>query len=177
MPSTRANIIETLFRRRYIARERKNIVATEAGIALIDTIQEELLKSAKLTGLWENKLRRIERGEYSPGLFIHEISTLMREIVTKVLSDNTSTRIVAPVEEKKTSAAKTNKAVKPRAPRTTKLEQVECPVCGNGHIIKGRTAYGCSRYADGCQFRLSFDDCPADSTPAQVKKHISKLKK
>lgn len=176
-PSTRANIIETLFRRRYIARERKNIVATEAGIALIDTIQEELLKSAKLTGLWENKLRRIERGEYSPGLFIHEISTLMREIVTKVLSDNTSTRIVAPVEEKKTSAAKTNKAAKPRAPRTTKLEQVECPVCGSGHIIKGRTAYGCSRYADGCQFRLSFDDCPADSTPAQVKKHISKLKK
>ena len=64
-PSTRAAIIETLFRRRYIYRERKNILATQAGIDLIATIQEELLKSAKLTGLWENKLRRIERGEYS----------------------------------------------------------------------------------------------------------------
>ena len=67
-PSTRAAIIETLFARRYIYRERKNILATQAGIDLIATIQEELLKSAKLTGLWENKLRRIERGEYSPDI-------------------------------------------------------------------------------------------------------------
>ncbi len=171
-PSTRANIIETLFKRRYIARERKNIVATEAGITLIDTIQEELLKSAKLTGLWENKLRRIERGDYSPGLFIHEISQLMREIVTKVLSDNTSVRIEAARQEEPKPAKKTTK---PRT-RTTKLEQIECPVCGSGHIIKGRSAYGCSRYADGCTFRLPFDECAGDATPAQVKKYIAKKK-
>lgn len=175
-PSTRANIIETLFRRRYIYRERKNIMATEAGIALIDTIQEELLKSAKLTGIWENKLRLIERGAYSPGLFINEISSLMREIVTNVLSDNSATRIAAAPEEKK-DAPKATKAAKPRSPRTTKFEQVECPVCGQGHIIKGRSAFGCSRYADGCQFRLSFTDCPAESTPAKVKKFISKSTK
>ena len=175
-PSTRANIIETLFRRRYIYRERKNIMATEAGIALIDTIQEELLKSAKLTGIWENKLRLIERGAYSPGLFINEISSLMREIVTNVLSDNSATRIAAAPEEKK-DAPKAAKATKPRSPRTTKFEQVECPVCGQGHIIKGRSAFGCSRYADGCQFRLSFTDCPAESTPAKVKKFISKSTK
>ncbi len=175
-PSTRANIIETLFRRRYIYRERKNIMATEAGIALIDTIQEELLKSAKLTGIWENKLRLIERGAYSPGLFINEISSLMREIVANVLSDNSATRIAAAPEEKK-DAPKAAKATKPRSPRTTKFEQVECPVCGQGHIIKGRSAFGCSRYADGCQFRLSFTDCPAESTPAKVKKFISKSTK
>lgn len=175
-PSTRANIIETLFRRRYIYRERKNIMATEAGIALIDTIQEELLKSAKLTGIWENKLRLIERGAYSPGLFINEISSLMREIVTNVLSDNSATRIAAAPEEKK-DAPKAAKASKPRSPRTTKFEQVECPVCGQGHIIKGRSAFGCSRYSDGCQFRIPFTDCPAESTPAKVKKFISKSTK
>ncbi len=175
-PSTRANIIETLFRRRYIYRERKNIMATEAGIALIDTIQEELLKSAKLTGIWENKLRLIERGAYSPGLFINEISSLMREIVTNVLSDNSATRIAAVPEEKK-DAPKAAKATKPRSPRTTKFEQVECPVCGQGHIIKGRSAFGCSRYSDGCQFRIPFTDCPAESTPAKVKKFISKSTK
>lgn len=177
-PSTRANIIETLFKRRYIARERKNIVATEAGMALIDTIREELLKSAKLTGMWENKLRRIERGEYSPGLFIHEISSLMQMIVNNVLSDNTSTRIeTAQGTVTKTDSPKKAAATKPRAPRTTKLEQVACPLCGSGHIIKGRTAYGCCRYTEGCRFVVPFTECPAEATPAQVKKHISKLKK
>ena len=79
-PSTRAAIIETLFKRRYIYRERKNIIATQAGIDLIASINEELLKSAALTGIWENKLRRIERGDYSPVQFIQEISTLIRQI-------------------------------------------------------------------------------------------------
>ncbi|MDE6467823.1 MAG: DNA topoisomerase III, partial [Muribaculaceae bacterium] len=99
-PSTRAAIIETLFKRRYIARDRKNIVATQAGIDLIDTINEELLKSAKLTGLWENKLRRIERGDYSPAMFIREISDLIRSIVINVLSDNTNRRIITEVYKK-----------------------------------------------------------------------------
>lgn len=142
-PSTRAAIIETLFKRRYIYRERKNIIATRAGIDLIASINEELLKSAALTGIWENKLRRIERGDYSPVQFIQEISTLIRQIVFNVLSDNSNRRIItdAPTETKKeTKTAKTEK--KPRAPRTTKYEQVACPVCRRGHILKGRTAFG-----------------------------------
>ncbi len=177
-PSTRAAIIETLFRRRYIYRERKNILATQAGIDLIATIQEELLKSAKLTGLWENKLRRIERGEYSAGHFVAEISQLMREIVANVMNDNSARKIATeapqPKQSKTTTTADSPK--KPRAPRTTKLEQIACPVCGQGHIMRGRTAYGCSNYASGCAFRLPFDICPADATPGKVKQAITKYK-
>lgn len=176
-PSTRAAIIETLFKRRYIARDRKNIVATQAGIDLIDTINEELLKSAKLTGLWENKLRRIERGDYSPALFIREISDLIRSIVINVLSDNTNRRIITETEKKPEPKKKAASADKPRAPRIKSLEQIECPLCKQGHILKGRAAYGCSRYAEGCSFRLPFDQCPADATPAQVRRKIYPSKK
>ena len=103
-PSTRAAIIETLFKRGYIRRERKNLVATQAGIDLIGTINEELLKSAKLTGLWENKLRRIESGSYSPASFVREISDMMRQIVINVLSDNSNMRIEAQSQATKTKA-------------------------------------------------------------------------
>lgn len=174
-PSTRAAIIETLFKRRYIYRDRKNIMASQAGIDLIATINEELLKSAKLTGIWENKLRQIERGTYSPALFIREISELIHQIVLNVLSDNSNRRIVTEEEAPaKKAKADPDKPKKARAPRITKLEQVACPVCGKGHIVKGRTAFGCSEFRSGCSFRLSFDDCPADTTPAQIKKRIAK---
>ncbi|MDE5954678.1 MAG: DNA topoisomerase 3, partial [Duncaniella sp.] len=93
-PSTRAAIIETLFKRKYIYRNRKSIMASQAGIDLISTINEDLLKSAKLTGLWENKLRRIERGDYSASDFIQELKTLINEIVINVLSDNSKAKII-----------------------------------------------------------------------------------
>ena len=89
-PSTRAAIIETLFRRRYIRKERKSLAPTMAGIQLIDTIHEPLLKSASLTGLWEKKLREIERGEYSAAQFIDELKIMIGEIVLNVLRDNSS---------------------------------------------------------------------------------------
>ncbi len=98
-PSTRAAIIETLFKRRYIYRERKNIMVSQAGIDLIVIIKQELLKSAKLTGLWENKLRRIERGEYSAKEFIDELKVLINEIVIDVLNDNSSHRIAVEKEK------------------------------------------------------------------------------
>lgn len=104
-PSTRAAIIETLFSRGYIHRVRKSIDATDAGIQLIDTINEELLKSAKLTGIWENKLRRIERGDYSAADFLSELKQMMGKIVVDVLSDNTSRRIVTESSEQKKSKA------------------------------------------------------------------------
>ncbi|MDE6154511.1 MAG: DNA topoisomerase III, partial [Muribaculaceae bacterium] len=85
-PSTRAAIIETLFKRRYIYRQRKNIMASTAGISLIDTNNQELLKSPKLTGIWENRLRRIERGDYSAPEFVDDLKTQINEIVINVLS-------------------------------------------------------------------------------------------
>lgn len=170
-PSTRAAIIETLFRRRYITRERKNIVATQAGIDLIGLIKEELLKSAKLTGLWENKLRRIERGEYSPLEFINELKEMLRQIVTAVLSDNSNRRIVIEEETKET---KPRKKATPRAPRIKSIEEIVCPGCGQGHLLKGRTAYGCSRYREGCTLRLPFTDYPETLTPAKLRAAITK---
>ena len=102
-PSTRAAIIETLFKRRYIRKERKSIKATEAGMALIDTIKVELLKSAKLTGMWENKLRKIERKEYSASQFVDELKMLIREIVIGVLNDNSGYKIEVPDDKRRMS--------------------------------------------------------------------------
>ena len=179
-PSTRAAIIETLFRRHYIARERKNIVATEAGEALIDLIHEELLKSAKLTGIWENKLRRIERGQYSPTEFMDELKAMINEIVVKVLSDNTNRRInivdEQPKAKKASSSSAAPKEKKPRAPRLKSIEEIQCPVCGGGHLIKGHTAYGCSRFREGCSLRLPFEQYPADLTPAKLRNLLTKKK-
>lgn len=185
-PSTRAAIIETLFKRRYIYRERKNIMASQAGIDLIATIQDELLKSAKLTGIWENKLRRIERGDYQASEFISELKELINTIVINVLSDNSSHRIAISEDKaeetdsnkkrRKTSdSAKSSKTgTTQRKKKVESLDQIVCPLCKKGHIIKGRTAYGCSRYADGCTCRLPFEQYPADLTPQQLADKISK---
>lgn len=178
-PSTRAAIIETLFKRKYIYRQRKSIMAAQAGIDLIKTINEELLKSAKLTGLWENKLRRIERGDYSAGLFIAELKELINQIVINVLSDNSHSKIL--VDNKgdeeqgsTTKEAKPKGPKKPRTPAVRKFEQVECPICGKGHILKGKTAFGCSRFREGCSLRLNFEQYPEDLTPAKLKKLLQK---
>lgn len=184
-PSTRAAIIETLFKRRYISRERKNIMATQAGIDLIATIQEELLKSAKLTGIWENKLRRIERGEYAAADFISELKAQIGDIVLAVLSDNSSRKIT--IEESVAAKGKSKKTAsragtknqseskskrKPRKKAPASFGDIVCPVCGKGHIIRGRTAFGCSCYASGCLLRLPFEQYPPTLTPAQLAEKI-----
>ena len=171
-PSTRAAIIETLFKRRYIYRERKNIMVSQAGIDLISTINEELLKSAKLTGLWENKLRRIERGEYQASDFIAELKTMVESIVINVLSDNSSKKIEIIDDVKKSSNSKT-KDTNTRK-RITKFEQVICPKCSKGHILKGHTAFGCSEYKNGCDLKLHFEQYPSSLTPSKLNKLINK---
>ncbi len=178
-PSTRAAIIETLFKRRYIRKERKSITPTLAGIQLIDTIHEPLLKSASLTGLWEKKLREIERGEYSAAQFIEELKKMIGEIVLNVLKDNNSGSIA--VEQGKSvnpkspaAASGEEKPRKPRAPRLKSIEEIPCPVCGKGHLVKGKTAYGCSEYRNGCHTVLPFDAYPADLTPARLSRLVKK---
>lgn len=137
-PSTRAAIIETLFKRDYIKKERKNLIATNTGVDLIQTIQEELLKSAELTGLWEKKLRQVERGEYEAKAFLEELKEMVRQIVFNVKSDNR--RMNSLQVEKKTENP----------------VGMVCPLCGKGTIIKGHTAYGCSEWKSGCTFRQAF---------------------
>ena len=166
-PSTRAAIIETLFKRRYIYRERKNIMASNAGIELIATINDELLKSAKLTGIWENKLRKIERGEYNASDFIAELKSMVEEVVINVLRDNFSKKIEI-VEEKKSKS----RTIRERK-RITTFEQVVCPKCGKGHILKGHTAFGCSEYKNGCDLKLLFEQYPQTLTPSKLNKLIN----
>lgn len=178
-PSTRSAIIETLFKRRYIRKERKSIRATEAGIALIDTIKVDLLKSASLTGIWENKLRKIERNEFSAAQFIAELKEQIQQIVISVLSDNSGYKI--PVEQQKTTAKtksgdekKTDKTARKRKPAIKTYEQIQCPVCGKGHLLKGSAAFGCSEFRAGCAFRLPFAELNGKDTPARVNTFIAK---
>lgn len=164
-PSTRAAIIETLFRRNYIRKQRKSLYATPTGIELIGLINEELLKSAELTGRWEKKLREIDRGEYSAVQFIAELKQMVGDIVLQVLSDNSNRhvtvdpslaeRALPPVLAKaKAEADAAAQAAKPKR-KVIRAGSV-CPVCGQGKVIKGNTAYGCSRWREGCTFRKPF---------------------
>ncbi|MBQ2211248.1 MAG: DNA topoisomerase 3 [Prevotella sp.] len=168
-PSSRASIIETLFKRHYIKRDRKRLVATPTGIELIDLIHEELLKSCELTGIWEKKLRDIEHQNYDAQQFIEELKTQVTDIVNEVMQDATNRRITvltdAEVKKVKATTSKSEKADQPAKKRTTKKTKTlkpddniigqPCPLCGKGHIIKGKTAYGCSDYQH-CTWRLPF---------------------
>ena len=113
-PSTRAAIIETLFRRNYIRKERKSLWATPTGVELIGLIHEELLKSAELTGLWEKKLRQIERHEYEARTFLEELKQMVTELVNTVLRDNTPRQLTVeqPLNTKKKNASTSNKKAK-----------------------------------------------------------------
>lgn len=174
-PSSRANIIETLFKRHYIRRERKKIVATPTGIELIGIIKEELLKSCELTGIWEKKLRDIEHKKYDAGQFIDELKQQITTIVNDVLADNSNRHVAVTTDEdlkkkvkKKTATPKPAAQPKAKPAKTAPKKEEQtlpandtiigkvCPVCGKGHIIKGKTAYGCDRWKEGCTFRLQF---------------------
>lgn len=125
-PSTRANIIETLFRRQYIERKGKSIHPTHIGIDLIGRISNALLKSPELTGQWELKLNMIAKGAYQMQAFIDELKLLLREVVQEMRYHSSET------------------------------DRFLCPQCQKGHLVKGKRAYGCSRWKDGCDYVISF---------------------
>jgi DNA topoisomerase-3 len=149
-PSTRANIIETLFKRKYIKRNKKQILPTVTGIQLIDTIQNELLKSAELTGSWEKQLKDIEKGEFTASAFIKGMKRMVDALVYEVRSEKVQTRISS-VNNKTTVTKKT--ATKSS---TKGIVGQSCPKCKNGQLIKGKLAYGCNLYGKTCDFTLSF---------------------
>jgi DNA topoisomerase-3 len=170
-PSTRANIIETLFRRRYISRKRKALIPNATGIELIGSIRNDLLKSAELTGRWEMKLGQIERGNYDVKTFLKEMKTMVSELMAEVKKE--SAKAISYQEtaddKKKKNIAKKNQA----SPKTqTTTQKLICPKCNKGEIIKGKTAYGCSQWKSGCNFRILFTDLKnkynSDSVNAQV---------
>ena len=181
-PSTRAAIIQTLYKRGYIRLQRKSLEATPTGVALIGLIQEELLKSAELTGIWENKLRQIEHHTYSAQQFMAELKQMVSELVHTVLCDNTNRRVqqnpapsgnASPAGKSSakqgtsspenasssagnssSSAENSNGEAKPK--RKIIRAGSKCPQCGEGKVIKGHTAYGCSRWKEGCNWRKPF---------------------
>lgn len=222
-PSTRAAIIETLFKRNYVRKEKKNLIATPTGMELIGTIQEELLKSAELTGLWEKKLRQIEKGTYEARTFLEELKQLVYQIVSNVFSDTSARSItiqeavaekqIETKEKKKPAAAKekapkgdgapkgkaakekdvAKKETSPGAETKTLPEnnlhtnatekqgssadlfgneapsvKLVCPICHKGTILRGKMAYGCSEYKNGCTFRMDYSTYGPNLSDAEL---------
>ncbi len=159
-PSSRASIIETLFKRHYIKRDRKRLIATPTGIELIDLIREELLKSCELTGIWEKKLRDIEHQKYDAMQFIEELKSQVAEIVQEVMADTSNRRVtvLTDAELKKVKSPRKKEIPSTQEGKGVSLEGAVCPLCGQGHIIKGKTAYGCSRWKEGCTYRAPFSE-------------------
>jgi DNA topoisomerase-3 len=185
-PSTRAAIIETLFKRNYIKKIRKSLEPTPTGIELIGLIHEDLLKSAELTGIWEKKLREIEQHKYEARQFLDELKQMVTEIVTTVMLDNSNRRVAAAVVEQKPKKATSKKSTtaKPKKASEGMSSQPKevrgrgsmpseasaspadadpdaiigqpCPLCGKGYVIKGKAAYGCSEWRKGCGWRKAF---------------------
>lgn len=172
-PSTRANIIETLFRRKYIEKNRKNILATATGMDLIDTIQNELLKSPELTGNWERKIRLIEKGEYQLAVFKEELYKMVRELTDEVIFNSYRKIEIhdpnAVVEKPKVT----------RAPRQVKekitIEHLDCPKCKSAQLMKGKAAVGCSNYKE-CGFKIPFELLGKKLTESQLIDLIQKGK-
>lgn len=177
-PSTRASIIETLYKRQYMRKVgKKNIEATQTGIDLIATINVELLKSAELTGLWEKKLREVERGSFDSQLFMNDLKDMVADVIAKVKespnirisTEQIQTGTTEQTKKKKTKTEKKPDAFKkaevkeskPIAPANKIDDAVSttaslvCPLCG-APVLRGKAAYGCSKWKTGCGFRLPF---------------------
>lgn len=151
-PSTRASIIETLFKRQYIERNKKQILPTQTGIQLIEIIRNELLTSAELTGQWEKQLREIEKGKFHAGSFVKNMKLMVEHLVYEVMREQSQTIISPSTESKASEKGKTPE--KEKAP-TTVVGQT-CPKCKEGSLLKGKSSYGCSAYKKGCNLLLPF---------------------
>ena len=168
-PSTRANIIETLFRRKYIKRNKKQVLPTVTGIQLIDLIQNELLKSAELTGLWEKQLKDIEKGEYSAVAFINNMKKMVDQLVYEVRTEKVQAKLSytnnKPANASKSSSKKTSKKG---------IIGKSCPKCKKGQLLKGKSAYGCTLYGKDCDFVLPFEYASKKISENQYKRLLDK---
>lgn len=148
-PSTRANIIETLFKRKYIVRNKKQVLPTQTGIQLIDTIQNDLLKSAELTGHWEKQLKDIEKGTFTASAFINN----MKRMVDGLVADVRREPVRAAISHAPATSMQTVKIPKKKA---SGISAEMCPKCKQAFLLKGKSAFGCSAYKAGCDFVLPF---------------------
>ncbi len=182
-PSTRANIIETLFRRKYTYRRKKQVLPTEVGIQLIETIKNQLLISAELTGQWEKRLKEIELGDYSPKPFIQDMKKMVGDLVEEVKLETNVKRFAAPVtttysKPSGKSAAQKKPARKSassnKKKRASSKASMTCPKCVKGTVVKGKTRYGCTQYASGCDFAIPFVFMDKKISDSQIKRLVDK---
>lgn len=177
-PSTRANIIETLFRRKYIEKKKKNIYATQTGMDLIDTIRTELLKSPELTGIWERKLRQIEKGEYAIETFKQELIQMVIDLTIEVKTATYKAITIAP-DKAPEPEEKQKKESKPKEPKEPKkavvIEEQQCPKCKEHQLLKGNSAYGCANFKV-CGFKIPFEIFGKKLTDKQIGDLIAKGK-
>jgi len=177
-PSTRAAIIETLFRRKYTYRKKKQVLPTEMGIQLIETIKNKLLISAELTGQWEKRLKEIEQGAYGPKPFIHEMKKMVDDLVTEVRMEKNVKRFSASANNHTGATGKkkgTKKAGGKRKSKTsTNKVSMQCPACKRGSVVKGKTRYGCNQFKQGCSFSVPFEMMGKKISDNQIKRLIDK---
>ncbi|MDF1694654.1 MAG: DNA topoisomerase 3 [Saprospiraceae bacterium] len=176
-PSTRAAIIETLFKRKYIKRRKKIILPTDLGIQLIDTINNKLLKSVELTGQWEKLLKDIEAGTYNPKAFINHMKKMVDSLVTEVRMEKAKA-FVAPSTSTSTSISSRSKAKGRKKTKPSKakksIHELNCPKCKKGSLLKGKSAYGCSQWKTGCSFTLPFTIFEKKMSDNQLKRLVEK---
>ncbi len=156
-PSTRASIIETLFRRKYIERKKKFVLPTQTGIDLINIIDNELLKSAELTGRWEKRLKEIERGDFNAGTFINNMKKMVDELVYEVRSNTSKKRISSNSTVGSSTAENASKAKSKKTATKKQVVGKTCPKCKKGSLIKGSSAFGCSEYKNNCDLKIPFE--------------------
>lgn len=176
-PSTRAAIIETLFKRRYISKNRKSLTPTITGIQLIDSVKNDLLKSVELTGMWEKKLRDIEHGEYDVHAFMEEMKVMVNEVVQVVKNDRSARKIEVTEEQKNAAAAKEKAQNQQRDTADNPSgDNIPCPRCGEGVMLKGKKNWGCSRFKEGCKTLVPFEFLNKKLTDKQIEALLMKGK-
>jgi len=168
-PSTRANIIETLFKRKYARRNKKQVLPTEMGIELVQLIQNRLLKSAELTGQWEKQLKEIEQGEFKAQHFIFNMKKMVDSLVQEVKSERQNKKLSLPP-----SPTNNNNKKSKSKPKSNEPAVLKCPKCNNGNILTGKTSYGCSQWKAGCNMRIPFKYLEKKLTDKQVQRLIEK---
>ena len=177
-PSTRASIIETLFRRKYIERKKKLVLPTQTGIDLINIIDNELLKSAELTGRWEKRLKEIERGEFSAATFINNMKKMVDELVYEVRSNKSSKRISSVIANdkgmKQSATSNTKTSSKKASTKNKNVAGKACPKCKKGQLLKGSSAFGCSEYKNNCDFKIPFEIFGKKVSENQLKRLVDK---
>ena len=173
-PSTRASIIETLFRRKYIERKKKLVIPTQTGIDLINIIDNELLKSAELTGRWEKRLKEIERGEFNAGTFINNMKKMVDELVYEVRSNSSKKRISSNTSVISSAVENSTRSKTKKSTKSKTVAGKTCPKCKTGKLLKGSSAYGCSEYKNNCSFKIPFKIYDKKVSENQIIRLISK---